>query len=214
MERWIIISASDYASDSLRKLVKIKGWQVLTIGNSKTPSDWSLKEFLGALCVILVATSNRAPDNLYKDGLQRDLFLPFISTLKERCIVHQISSSVDYRKLTSSQKGFYFVGKDLSDFLKQRFEELIGEHKAGPQEAEVVPLTADGCALFTFEELCERPLGVADYFGLLITPDAYHTLGLAHDALGDKKRAFGFYLLAAHLMSKDSSPWKMLVYWS
>ncbi|KAM6574494.1 hypothetical protein CsatA_022821 [Cannabis sativa] len=44
MERWIIVSVSDYASDSLRKLVKIKGWQVLTIGNSKTPSDWSLKE--------------------------------------------------------------------------------------------------------------------------------------------------------------------------
>ncbi|KAF4380696.1 hypothetical protein F8388_017050 [Cannabis sativa] len=43
MERWIIISVSDYASDSLRKLVKIKGWQVLTIGNSKMPSDWSLK---------------------------------------------------------------------------------------------------------------------------------------------------------------------------
>ncbi|KAF4377129.1 hypothetical protein F8388_017533 [Cannabis sativa] len=43
MERWIIVFVSDYASDSLRKLVKIKGWQVLTIGNSKTPSDWSLK---------------------------------------------------------------------------------------------------------------------------------------------------------------------------
>uniref|UniRef100_A0A803PCX8 Argonaute linker 2 domain-containing protein n=1 Tax=Cannabis sativa TaxID=3483 RepID=A0A803PCX8_CANSA len=43
MERWIIVSVSDYASDSLRKLVKIKGWQVLAIGNSKTPSDWSLK---------------------------------------------------------------------------------------------------------------------------------------------------------------------------
>ncbi|KAF4360320.1 hypothetical protein F8388_005732 [Cannabis sativa] len=43
MERWIIVSVSDYASDSLRKLVKIKGWQVLAIGNSKTSSDWSLK---------------------------------------------------------------------------------------------------------------------------------------------------------------------------
>ena len=42
-ERWIIVSVSDYPSDSLRKLVKIKGWQVLAIGNSKTPSDWSLK---------------------------------------------------------------------------------------------------------------------------------------------------------------------------
>ncbi|XP_062117728.1 probable glycosyltransferase STELLO1 [Humulus lupulus] len=42
-ERWIIVSVSDYATDSLRKLVKTKGWQVLAIGNSKTPSDWSLK---------------------------------------------------------------------------------------------------------------------------------------------------------------------------
>ncbi|KAM6549883.1 hypothetical protein CsatB_021559 [Cannabis sativa] len=141
--------------------------------------------------VILVATSNRAPDNLYEGGLQRDLFLPFISTLKERCIVHQIGSSVDYRKLTSSQQGFYFVGKDLSDFLKQRFEELIGEHKAGPQEVEVVmgrtlqvPLAADGCALFTFEELCERPLGAADYFGLF---KKFHTLAL------DGVPIFGLY---------------------
>ncbi|KAF4390645.1 hypothetical protein G4B88_015535 [Cannabis sativa] len=122
--------------------------------------------------VILVATSNRAPDNLYEGGLQRDLFLPFISTLK-------------------SQQGFYFVGKDLSDFLKQRFEELIGEHKAGPQEVEVVmgrtlqvPLAADGCALFTFEELCERPLGAADYFGLF---KKFHTLAL------DGVPIFGLY---------------------
>ncbi|KAL7184734.1 hypothetical protein ACSBR2_026807 [Camellia fascicularis] len=51
--------------------------------------------------VILVATSNRAPDNLYEGGLQRDLFLPFISTLKERCVVLEIGSSTDYRKMTS-----------------------------------------------------------------------------------------------------------------
>ncbi|KAF3442694.1 hypothetical protein FNV43_RR16611 [Rhamnella rubrinervis] len=42
-ERWIIVSVSDYPTDSLRKLVRIKGWQVLAIGNSQTPSDWSLK---------------------------------------------------------------------------------------------------------------------------------------------------------------------------
>ncbi|KAI8008373.1 AFG1-like ATPase [Camellia lanceoleosa] len=51
--------------------------------------------------VILVATSNRAPDNLYEGGLQRDLFLPFISTLKERCVFLEIGSSTDYRKMTS-----------------------------------------------------------------------------------------------------------------
>ncbi|KAG9128765.1 hypothetical protein Leryth_026035 [Lithospermum erythrorhizon] len=50
---------------------------------------------------ILVSTSNRAPDNLYEGGLQRDLFLPFIATIKERCVVREIGSSVDYRRKTS-----------------------------------------------------------------------------------------------------------------
>ncbi|KAL6534752.1 hypothetical protein OROGR_013427 [Orobanche gracilis] len=122
---------------------------------------------------ILVSTSNRAPDKLYEGGLQRDLFLPFIATLKERCVVHEIGSSVDYRKMTSAEQGFYFVGKHLSGLLKQKFQQLIGEQVAGSQEVEVVmgrklqvPLGADGCAYFPFEELCDRPLGAADYFGL------------------------------------------------
>ncbi|XP_037492612.1 cell division protein ZapE isoform X2 [Jatropha curcas] len=88
--------------------------------------------------VILVATSNRAPDNLYERGLQRDLFLPFIATLKERCVVHEIGSAVDYRKMTSAQQGFYFIGNDLSGLLKEKFQELIGEQTAGRQEVEVV----------------------------------------------------------------------------
>lgn len=132
--------------------------------------------------VILVSTSNRAPDNLYERGLQRDLFLPFISTLKERCVVHEIGSSVDYRKMTSAQQGFYFVGKDSSEVMKQKFWDLIGEHEVGPQEVEVVmgrklqvPLGANGCAYFEFEELCDKPLGAADYFGLF---KIFHTLAL------------------------------------
>ncbi|XP_021887333.1 AFG1-like ATPase isoform X3 [Carica papaya] len=132
--------------------------------------------------VILVATSNRAPDNLYERGLQRDLFLPFISTLKERCVVHEIGSSVDYRKMTSAEQGFYFIGKDLSALLKQKFQQLSGTSSAGPAEVEVVmgrtlkvPMGASGCAYFSFEELCDRPLGAADYFGLFKT---FHTLAL------------------------------------
>ncbi|KAL4564210.1 hypothetical protein LXL04_028266 [Taraxacum kok-saghyz] len=131
---------------------------------------------------ILVATSNRAPDNLYERGLQRDLFLPFISTLKDRCIVHEIGSSVDYRRRTSSEEGFYFIENGTSGFLMQRFNELIGEHTARPQVAEVVmgrtlevPLGANGCAYFPFEELCDKPLGAADYFGLC---KKFHTLAL------------------------------------
>ncbi|XP_043696023.1 AFG1-like ATPase isoform X2 [Telopea speciosissima] len=132
--------------------------------------------------IILVSTSNRAPDNLYEGGLQRDLFLPFIATLKERCAVHEIGSSVDYRKMTSAEQGFYFVGEELSGLLKQKFEQLIGEHSACPQEVEVVmgrtlqvPLGANGCAYFPFEDLCDKPLGAADYLGLF---KKFHTLAL------------------------------------
>ncbi|KAF5956328.1 hypothetical protein HYC85_003553, partial [Camellia sinensis] len=132
--------------------------------------------------LILVATSNRAPDNLYEGGLQRDLFLPFISTLKERCVVHEIGSSTDYRKMTLAEQGFYFVGKELTGLLKQKFQHLVGEHTAHPQQVEVVmgrtlqvPLGANGCAYFPFEELCDKPLGAADYFGLF---KRFHTLAL------------------------------------
>ncbi|XP_076910757.1 uncharacterized protein LOC143568488 [Bidens hawaiensis] len=131
---------------------------------------------------ILVATSNRAPDKLYEGGLQRDLFLPFIATLKERCVIHEIGSLIDYRKRTSAEEGFYFV-KSESDFLMQKFKELVGEqHTPQPHEVEVVmgrklqvPLGANGCAYFSFEELCDKPLGAADYFGLC---KKFHTLAL------------------------------------
>jgi predicted ATPase len=80
---------------------------------------------------------------------------------------------VDYRKLTSAEEGFYFIGKDISGLLKQKFQLLVGDQPAGPQVVEVVmgrklqvPLAADGCAYFLFEELCDRPLGAADYLGL------------------------------------------------
>ncbi|CAL5407162.1 unnamed protein product [Camellia sinensis] len=82
--------------------------------------------------------SNGVVNNLYEGGLQRDVFLPFISILKERCVVHEIGSLTDYRKMTSAELGFYFVGKELTGLLKQEFQHLGGEHKAHPQLVEVV----------------------------------------------------------------------------
>ncbi|PKU66530.1 AFG1-like ATPase isoform X1 [Dendrobium catenatum] len=131
--------------------------------------------------LVLLSTSNRAPDNLYEGGLQRDLFLPFIDTLKERCIAHEIGSSTDYRKLTSAEQGFYFIGHD-SARLKQKFLNLIGKETPRPQVVEVVmgrhlqvPLGANGCAYFPFVDLCDKPLGAADYLGLF---EKFHTLAL------------------------------------
>ncbi|PPD98072.1 hypothetical protein GOBAR_DD04904 [Gossypium barbadense] len=110
------------------------------------------------------------------------LFGHLFSNGVERCVVHEIGSAVDYRKLTSAEEGFYFIGKDLSSLLKTTFQQLIGEHVASPQVVEVVmgrtlqvPLGANGCAYFSFEELCDKPLGAADYFGLFKN---FHTLAL------------------------------------
>ncbi|KAH9304161.1 hypothetical protein KI387_008565, partial [Taxus chinensis] len=132
--------------------------------------------------VILVATSNRPPDQLYEGGLQRDLFLPFISLLKERCVVHPIGSSTDYRKLTSAEQGFYFCGEEASRMLRDKFRSLIGGCIATPTSVEVVmgrklqvPYGANGCAYFQFHDLCDKPLGAADYFGLF---KHFHTLVL------------------------------------
>ncbi|KAG0500190.1 hypothetical protein HPP92_000262 [Vanilla planifolia] len=131
--------------------------------------------------IILVSTSNRAPDGLYEGGLQRDLFLPFIETLKERCMVREIGSSTDYRKLTSAEEGFYFIS-DNPMHLKKKYFKLIGKETPRPQVVEVVmgrqlqiPLGANGCAYFPFADLCDKPLGAADYLGLF---EKFHTLAL------------------------------------
>lgn len=76
-----------------------------------------------------------------------------------------------------AEQGFYLVGKHLSDVLVQKFRQLTGERVAVQVEVEVVmgrklhvPYGANGCAYFRFDELCNRPLGAADYFGLFSKP--------------------------------------------
>lgn len=132
--------------------------------------------------IVMVTTSNRAPDQLYEGGLQRDLFLPFIALLRERCNVHEIGSSVDYRKLNANVEGFFFYGEDASTLLKEKFRLITDGNLAKPTVVEVVmgrklqvPFAANGCAYFQFYELCEMPLGAADYIGLF---NKFHTLAL------------------------------------
>ncbi|KAG0556196.1 hypothetical protein KC19_11G033800 [Ceratodon purpureus] len=132
--------------------------------------------------IVMVSTSNRAPSKLYEGGLQRDLFLPFIAKLKERCVIHEIGSATDYRRLTAAETGFYFMGPESSETLRKLFLAELNGEEARPTTVEVimgrklkVPLAGAGCAYFQFHELCEMPLGAADFFGLFKN---FHTLAL------------------------------------
>ncbi|CAL8468725.1 g8265 [Coccomyxa elongata] len=137
--------------------------------------------------LVLVATSNRAPDGLYENGLQRDLFLPFIARLNEQTVVHDISSATDYRRLAQHTNGLFFTPQEFSDpdaEAAAHFEALAAAcHKpTGPASVEVmmgrhlpVPAACGGICMFPFEDLCGKPVAAADYIALA---HAYHTLVL------------------------------------
>eukprot|EP00854_Cymbomonas_tetramitiformis_P033251 gene33251-42569_t len=124
--------------------------------------------------LILVATSNRAPDRLYERGLQRELFLPFIDLLKKRCRAHDIQSSTDYRRLgVQLLNPHYFQGHKKVEELWDSFLTLSAGVRVSPATLEVafgrsmeVASAAGECAWFTFAELCEKPLAAADYIAL------------------------------------------------
>lgn len=127
--------------------------------------------------VTVVATSNVAPELLYKDGLQRSRFLPFIDILKANMDVMQIDAGVDYRQQAIDENGVYFVA-NASGF-KQLFSKLTHYAQTDTQPISVrgrkiyPEKTYDGVGLFSFSELCEKPRGVADYE---VLTKSFHTV--------------------------------------
>ncbi len=121
--------------------------------------------------VVVVATSNFAPDDLYKDGLQRELFLPFIALFKERLDVLELEGAVDHRLARVGDVGAYHtpLGPEATRRLDAVFEALIDGAEPRPETIRVqgreltVPLAARGVARTGFADLCEQPLGPADY---------------------------------------------------
>ena len=124
--------------------------------------------------VVVVTTSNRAPDELYEHGLQRERFLPFIELLKQKLYVLELDSGRDYRlaRLRGQQVYHYPLGQWAHDALERAFAELTdgapGESATLSVKGRrlVVPRTARGVAWFTFDDLCARPLGAADYLAI------------------------------------------------
>lgn len=124
--------------------------------------------------VIIVATSNRPPKDLYKDGLQRDLFLPFIALIERKLDVLQLDSGTDYRLETMRMMNVYLVPSDDSTDarLEAYFQRLTHGADVGPDAIIVhgrtveIPKASDDIAFASFPLLCQQPLGPADYLAI------------------------------------------------
>ncbi len=123
--------------------------------------------------VVVVTTSNRLPDDLYENGLNRQLFLPFIDLLKQNMIVHHLTSPNDYRqdRIAGSQTYFTPVNAEARTQIEDIWQSLTHGH-AQPHTLTVqkrqleIPAFHNGVARATFYDLCGRMLGPADYLAL------------------------------------------------
>ena len=152
--------------------------------------------------ITLVATSNRHPDNLYEGGLQRQLFLPFIESLKDKCVIHNMESAIDYRKLAHHAAGLYFTSENREQELHDRFIELTNNNPIHSETVQVEmgrQLTLSkvgGCIAFSsFSELCDMPLGAADYMAIAKSKHSLALSGVPKFDSASKTAAYRFVTL-------------------
>ena len=136
---------------------------------------------LFAAGVVVVATSNVPPDELYRDGLNRALFLPFIALLKAHMEVERLAARTDFRLEKLAGQPVWHVPADAAAqaALDDAWHRLTGGTPGARQELSVrgrtlrVPLAAMGVARFSFHDLCEQPLAAADYLKIA---HEFHTI--------------------------------------
>ncbi|AHM03533.1 ATPase, AFG1 family [Roseibacterium elongatum DSM 19469] len=124
--------------------------------------------------VMVVTTSNRHPSDLYKDGLNRQLFLPFIDLLQDRLEVEQLEAMADYRQDRLAGEPVYFcpLGAEATKTIDAIWRDLTGGHeeelclKVKAREVRLPRFWA-GMARASFWDLCGQPLGPGDYLALV-----------------------------------------------
>ncbi|TIW28651.1 MAG: cell division protein ZapE [Mesorhizobium sp.] len=144
--------------------------------------------------VVLVATSNVAPENLYRDGLNRQLFLPFISLLERNAHVMTLDADKDYRQEKLNRQPVYVTPDDAAAerALDESWQAMTHGQPTGEATLTlkgrhlVVPRAAGDAARFSFADLCEKPLGARDYLAIA---GRFSTVFIDHvPVLGEGKR--------------------------
>lgn len=153
--------------------------------------------------VALVATSNVAPDDLYRDGLKRADFLPFIDILENKVDVVRLDGAEDYRLASIGEGDLYVtpLGPEADRVMDETFRTLLSGEKPRPASLSVkgrtvpVPLAGNGVARFGFGELVGRPLGAEDFLAIAAR---FHTLvldGVTVMGLAERNEAKRFIML-------------------
>src|SRR5882757_7301801 len=133
------------------------------------------------LGTVVVATSNVAPEDLYKDGLNRALFLPFIAQISAHMDVLRLEARADFRleKLAGVKMWLVPADANADTALDKAWAKMTGGAPCKPRDISIkgrvlrVPCSAQGVARFSFADLCERPLAASDYLRLA---HDYHTI--------------------------------------
>jgi cell division protein ZapE len=154
------------------RLLCLDEFQVTDITNAMLLGRVFEKLFSGG--VTLIATSNTVPDELYRDGLNRQLFLPFIELLKSAVDVVSLDGPTDYRRLKFEGEEVYQFGSgpEVDGAMDRLWQKLTGGATSHTETLRslgrdiVVPAAAMGAARFSFKALCEEPLGARDYLKL------------------------------------------------
>ncbi|MGB6317427.1 MAG: cell division protein ZapE [Litorimonas sp.] len=133
--------------------------------------------------VVVVATSNRPPRDLYKDGLNRALFVPFIEMMPDHLVIFDFDGETDFRLRALTNAPVYHcpLGPDTDAAMDAIWTRITGDAKMRPMTLTVqgraltLDRTGSGAARAGFEDLCDRALGAADYLAIAET---FHTLML------------------------------------